>query len=67
MSILDVLKPDETEIREAALRETDPRLAHRFEPFTHGPAMAVLILAAAGIAAVPLNLWRLLTRKLFRR
>jgi hypothetical protein len=63
MPFLDRLKPDEAEIRQAALRETDPRFATEFEPFTKGPLAALLILAAVGIAAVPLTVWRLLTKK----
>lgn len=64
MSVLDTLKPDDTEIRRAALRETDPRFAAEFEPFTKGPLVAVLILAAVGLATVPLTLWRLIAKKL---
>ncbi len=61
MAFLDRLKPDETEIRRLALRETDPVFAAEFEPFTKGPVVAVLILAAVGVAAIPLSLWRLFT------
>jgi hypothetical protein len=63
MPFLDRLKPDEAEIRTVALRETDPRYAAEFEPFTKGPLVAVILLLATGMAAVPLILWRLLTKK----
>ena len=63
MSVLDTLKPDDAEIRRAALRETDPRYAAEFEPFTKGPLVALLILAAVGLATVPLTLWRLIAKK----
>ena len=60
---MDFLKPTEDEIRELALRETDPARAHEFEPITQGPVVALLILAGVGLAAVPLTLYRLVTMR----
>jgi plastocyanin domain-containing protein len=58
----DFLKPSDREIRELALRETDPARVEEFQPITKGPVVAVLILACVGIAAIPLTLWRLVSR-----
>ena len=61
--MIERLKPGETEIRELALRETDPTQARHFEPIVRGPVFAVLALAAIGLAAAPAMLWRLLTHR----
>ena len=58
-----MLKPNEAEIREVALRETDPDFAGEFLPFTKGPLVALLILAGVGLAAVPLTLWQHFIRR----
>jgi hypothetical protein len=58
--LLERLKPTEREIRELALRETDPSQVERFRPITRGPLFAVLGLAAVGLAALPSLLLRLL-------
>lgn len=58
--MLERLRPTHREIRELALRETDPAQAHRFEPIVRGPFFALLALAAIGIAALPSLVWRLL-------
>ena len=60
MSLLERLKPTDGEIRELALRETDPAQAARFAPIARGPVFAVLGLAAVGLAALPACLARLL-------
>ena len=60
MSFLERLKPSHSEIRELALRETDPAQARRFEPIARGPLFALVALAAIGLAALPSALWRLL-------
>ena len=59
----DLLKPTDLEIRALAVRETDPRHVAEFEPIAQGPVVALLILAAIGLLAVPMTLFRLLTRK----
>lgn len=59
----DLLKPTDWEIRALAVRETDPRHVAEFEPIVQGPVIALLILAAIGLAAVPMTLFRLLTGK----
>ena len=53
------LRPTDREIRELALRETDPTRAARFEPIVRGPAWAVLGLLGVGLAALPALLVRL--------
>ena len=58
----DILKPTEQEIRDLALRETDPAYTSKFQPITQGPFVALLILVGVGIAAIPMTLIRLLTR-----
>jgi hypothetical protein len=58
--LLERLKPSDREIRELALRETDPRQADRFAPIARGPLFALLALAAVGIAALPGCLLRLI-------
>ncbi|HEY3740447.1 MAG TPA: hypothetical protein VGL53_11415 [Bryobacteraceae bacterium] len=60
----DFLKPTDQEIRELALRETDPARVGSFQPYTKGPLVALLILAGVGIAAIPMTLYRLLRRSL---
>lgn len=57
--MIERLKPNDQEIRELALRETDPAQADRFAPIARGPAFALLGLAAVGLAALPSLLWRL--------
>ncbi len=54
------LKPTPAEIRELALRETDPAEWPHFQPITRGPLFAVLLLAGVGIAAAPSALVRML-------
>ena len=51
--ILDYLKPSEADIRRLAEQETDPALAATFEPVCRGPLVALLILAAVAVAAIP--------------
>ena len=58
--MLERLKPTHREIRELALRETDPAQADRFAPICRGPVFAVLALGVIGLAALPSLLWRLL-------
>lgn len=60
VSLLERLKPTDREIRELALRETDPSQAQRFAPIERGPVFALLGLAGIGLAALPSLLWRLL-------
>ena len=57
--MIERLKPTDDEIRELALRETDPAHAKRFEPIARGPVYAVLALVAVGLIALPSLLWRL--------
>ncbi len=57
--MIERLKPTDEEIRELALRETDPTQAERFAAIARGPVYAVLALAALGLAALPSLLWRL--------
>ena len=59
-AVLERLEPTEREIRELALRETDPAQAARFAPIARGPVFAVLALFAVGLAALPGVLHRLL-------
>jgi len=59
-AVLERLEPTEREIRELALRETDPAQARHFAPIVRGPVFAVLALAAVGLAALPGVLRRLL-------
>jgi hypothetical protein len=61
--LADFLKPSDREIRELALRETDPAYVHEFQPIAKGPVVAVLILMVIGLAAVPITLFRLVTRR----
>ena len=58
--MLERLKPTDREIRELALRETDPAQAERFAPIAAGPVLALLGLALVGLAALPALLLRLL-------
>ena len=60
--MLERLEPTEREIRELALRETDPARAKRFAPIARGPVFAVLALLGVGLAALPGMLRRLLSR-----
>jgi hypothetical protein len=59
----DFLKPSEREIRELAMRETDPAHLQEFQPIAKGPVIAVLILIRVGLALIPMALFRLLTRR----
>jgi hypothetical protein len=54
------LAPTSEEIRRLARRETDPREVGRFQPITRGPVVAVLVLAAVGVAAIVVAPFRLL-------
>jgi hypothetical protein len=47
------LKPSDREILALAMRETDPREAHRFEPICRGPLFAVIAIASIGLLAIP--------------
>lgn len=47
------LKPSDREILALAVRETDPREAHRFEPICRGPLFAVLAIPAIVLLAIP--------------
>jgi len=47
------LKPSEGEILALAVRETDPREAHRFEPISRGPVLAVIAIIAILVLAIP--------------
>jgi hypothetical protein len=58
----DFLTPSGEEIRELALRETDPARVAQFQPIVKGPVVAILILACVAIAAVPMTLFRLVKR-----
>lgn len=58
--MLERLKPTDREIRELALRETDPAQAASFQPIARGLLFALLGLAAVGLAALPSLLLRLL-------
>ncbi len=49
----EFLKPSEEEIRDLALRETDPRYAAEFAPICRGPVAAVLLLMWVGVCSVP--------------
>lgn len=49
-------------LRQLALRETDPRHSADFEPITRGPAVALLWLAALGLTVPFYLLGRLLRR-----
>ena len=60
--IADLLKPTDAEIRTVAVRETDPLHAGDFEPIAKGPLVALAILAAVGLAALPMTIFRLLLR-----
>ena len=57
--MLERLKPSDREIRELALRETDPAQAARFAPIARGPVFAVLGLAVVALAALPALVLRL--------
>jgi hypothetical protein len=61
-SWLSRLKPGEREVRELALRETDPAQARRFAPIAKGPVFALAALAAVALAALPACVLRLLRR-----
>jgi hypothetical protein len=50
---LDAFRPDQEELKNLALAETDPAQHARFEPICKGPVFAILILACAGMIAVP--------------
>lgn len=52
------MKPTQAEIRALAQRETDPTRHHEFSPITRGPIWAGLALAAIGLAASPVMIWR---------
>ncbi|HTV92735.1 MAG TPA: hypothetical protein VMG98_08465 [Verrucomicrobiae bacterium] len=59
--LLARLTPSANAIERLARKETDPALAHAFEPLTPGPIAASLLLAAivaAGIIAAPFRLFR---------
>ena len=56
------LKPTDREVRDLALRETDPTQAARFATIARGPVFALLALAAVGLAALPAAALRLLRR-----
>ncbi len=60
---MDFLKPTEDEIRELALRETDPAHVGDFQPITKGPVVAILILACVGLIAIPATVYRLVTMR----
>ncbi len=47
---MNLLRPTSEQMHRFALRETDHRVAHAFEPIVAGPFIAVLLLACAGIA-----------------
>jgi hypothetical protein len=47
------LKPSEHEVIALALRETDAREAHRFEPICRGPLFAVVAIPAIVLLAIP--------------
>jgi hypothetical protein len=61
--IADRLKPSDREIRELALRETDPERVLEFQPIAKGPVVALLILMLIGLAAIPMTLLRLARRR----
>ncbi len=63
-SVTDRVKPTENEILELARREVDPARVGEFQPIVKGPYVAVIILAAVAVAAIPANLYRLLARAL---
>ena len=60
--LADLLKPSDREIRDLALRETDPERVHEFQPIVRGPIVAVLILMLISVAAVPMTVVRVLRR-----
>ena len=61
--LAELLKPSDTEIRELALRETDPARISEFQPIVRGPGMAVVILSLVAVAAIPLTLMRIATKR----
>ena len=65
-SLLDRLKPTDREIRELALRETNPRLVARFEPIARGRLLALVAIPVVVLLALPSCLLRL-ARGAFRR
>jgi hypothetical protein len=65
--LLERLKLTDREIRELALRETDPARAEAFQPIARGPVFAVLGLACMGLAALPSLVLRLLAPSRTRR
>ena len=56
---LEHLKPTDEEVKQLALRETDPALAAAFEPITRGRLFAILAIGLVGLAALPSCLVRL--------
>jgi hypothetical protein len=61
-SWLSRLKPSDREVRELALRETDPAQARRFAPIARGPVFALAALAGVALAALPFCALRWLRR-----
>jgi hypothetical protein len=61
-SWLSRLRPSDRELRELALRETDPAQAECFAPIARGPVFALAALAGVALAALPACALRLLRR-----
>lgn len=49
---MNLLRPTPDQMRRFARRETDVRHARSFEPIVAGPAIALVLLAVAGVAGV---------------
>jgi len=57
---MERIRPAPQEIEDLAVRETKLETAGAFRPICAGPVAAFAILAFAGLAAIPLSLWRIL-------
>jgi hypothetical protein len=66
-TIIDLLKPSAAEIRELALRETDPKHVREFEQICVGPVWVVLLLLVVGLCAVIVSPFRIVSALLVRR
>jgi hypothetical protein len=51
--LIDAFRPTQRELQDLARAETDPDQVARFQPICRGPLFAVMVIAAAGVAALP--------------
>ena len=56
----DLIRPTQAEIEELATQETSLEYRDKFRPICAGPVAAAAIIGFAGLAAVPVGLWRML-------